>query len=534
MTAFWRTLGLKRTDDVAEIRRAYARRLKETDVDADPAAFIALREALERALAYAYDRQYERAELDAPEAAELADVLARAETPPAFGDVRDVNPPVESVPAASTEPDRFQRLEAMLFDKPGAPIDPDALTAAVREILDHPEMESVDQQMRVGYWLAGALEEAIPRSDPVIPMMVSHFGWDKQGGQWDLPWEIAGVVERARTLRAAERLSDPSHRFHDAWLELNSEEPELGLNRLWKRGEVRELLGEIRKHYPQLEQMVPAHRVQLWEAGTRPMPGAPMGAVARRVIFAIWLIYILGRCISEIASPPVPITSGPRQTLADSGAYTAHYQDVSDDLDPLIHSVSANLDLAGLREENPALYEHLVETWERALDGNAESSVLQDEVSNLLDTAYHRNLRGGSADLQRLFWRLYLDELVWLRDVGPNAGGASCEAYHRDGRVPGFPADLEVRRDELTARVLATPPMHPASAANMRRGFSIPDSVFEEAAGHVGRERSAVARLLADGNVTQRCNTRVELIRAVLSLPPAQAAPALQEMSRNL
>src|SRR6185503_8554752 len=49
----WTVLGIERTSDLAEIRRAYARRLKAIDVDADPQAFIKLREALQRASAEA-------------------------------------------------------------------------------------------------------------------------------------------------------------------------------------------------------------------------------------------------------------------------------------------------------------------------------------------------------------------------------------------------------------------------------------------------------------------------------------------------
>lgn len=49
----WRTLGIKRTEDVRTIRRAYADRLRALDVDSDPEAFAALREAREAALGYA-------------------------------------------------------------------------------------------------------------------------------------------------------------------------------------------------------------------------------------------------------------------------------------------------------------------------------------------------------------------------------------------------------------------------------------------------------------------------------------------------
>jgi hypothetical protein len=47
----WDTLGIQPTTEVTLIRRAYAARLRSLDVDRNPAAFIALREAYEHALA---------------------------------------------------------------------------------------------------------------------------------------------------------------------------------------------------------------------------------------------------------------------------------------------------------------------------------------------------------------------------------------------------------------------------------------------------------------------------------------------------
>jgi len=50
---YWAELGIDPTDDARTIKRAYAGRLKQIDMDADPAAYIALREARDAALAAA-------------------------------------------------------------------------------------------------------------------------------------------------------------------------------------------------------------------------------------------------------------------------------------------------------------------------------------------------------------------------------------------------------------------------------------------------------------------------------------------------
>ena len=69
---FWETLGIKKTTEKSEIKKAYRTKLKKTRPDEDEAGFIKLREAYEYALEYA-ENNYEEVYEDAF----LVDVLYR-------------------------------------------------------------------------------------------------------------------------------------------------------------------------------------------------------------------------------------------------------------------------------------------------------------------------------------------------------------------------------------------------------------------------------------------------------------------------
>ncbi|MGT2513773.1 hypothetical protein ACVOMT_05515 [Sphingomonas panni] len=84
----WATLDCDPTTDRAVIRRAYAARLKAMDVDADPDAFEALRDARDAALVRA------------------ADPVAAVDVEPVL---TDVLPPNRSPPNRSRKPIRWPR-----------------------------------------------------------------------------------------------------------------------------------------------------------------------------------------------------------------------------------------------------------------------------------------------------------------------------------------------------------------------------------------------------------------------------------------
>jgi hypothetical protein len=295
-------LGLDRTDDVGEIRRAYARRLKATDVDADPAAFDALRQALERALADAarlaggqapspvpaFERQAQAPAIFFRRARTgKADPPAPAPKPPAVAEkepeVADIAPEVgdeapevkdEPAPEAADAPAvedrnaRFVALNRLLFAGEGAlPPDPAALAAAVRAIVDHTDMDRVDHGAEVESWLAEALYHSIPRSDPVIPMAVAHFGWEAELGAARRRQLIALVAQRAEDLACIARLRKVEHRWHDAFVELSRPSSgQIGFgDRVRFKPEVAQLLNGLRIHYPDVERQLDAEQVTRWD-----------------------------------------------------------------------------------------------------------------------------------------------------------------------------------------------------------------------------------------------------------------------------
>ena len=212
----WTLLDLDRTEDVSEIRRAYARRLKSIDADADPQAFIELREALGQAMYHAQRQAQPMQALEpALEGAGSEEAGVENERPdsglegpstgrgadPRRSDDSDV---AEAVPVEGPHA-RFQRLESLLLADTDAAPDPDGLVAAVLAILDHPDMIHLDHEASVQRWLADQLAKSIPRCDPVIPLVVDRFGWEKHAGQLAQPWAFDVLVDRRHELATPKR-----------------------------------------------------------------------------------------------------------------------------------------------------------------------------------------------------------------------------------------------------------------------------------------------------------------------------------------
>lgn len=139
MASMWSILGIEGpTEDLRAIKRAYAKKLKITRPDDDPEAFMALRQALERATAYAQHRHFEIAVEAEPPATETD----RKTEPVHIGREPDVPPEPEDTAFDLHVRPLLSRAEELLGD-PQARQDYASWTA----LLDDSLLLSIDDHL---------------------------------------------------------------------------------------------------------------------------------------------------------------------------------------------------------------------------------------------------------------------------------------------------------------------------------------------------------------------------------------------------
>jgi hypothetical protein len=256
----WKRLGIAPTDDRREIKRAYAKALKAIDPERDPQAFLDLREAYETALEWGAEEPVDFGQI-VWDQAEPPDIGEAGDVPPEdleidWGQFDDWRP---AVPEEGGVWDTCAELDRLLWaDAP----DPAEIERAARTVLAHPELDGVDRAAEVEAWLAQAIAAATPRSDPVIPLAATRFGWAKSGGDLrrdpDVEWvlsrrdDIAWLArERGSYRRALAELTGPPR-------------SKLGLRELTLAGDVRSFLDVVESEHRTVERDLDPDSVAWW------------------------------------------------------------------------------------------------------------------------------------------------------------------------------------------------------------------------------------------------------------------------------
>lgn len=189
--AVWEALGITETNDIGAVRSAYARALKLIDMDADPRAYIALREARDHAIFL-----IRRGAIDA-----ARDQHDEPETPSQAASERDRADDAVTVPAAAYE-DHITELTRLLAPEgdEAAPAtrDDGLLGAHFNALLTDPRMEEIAFRVQAEAQLAHLIAASLPRSLSLVEPTIAAFNWIGPA-RVDTPPAVAAILDAAQS-----------------------------------------------------------------------------------------------------------------------------------------------------------------------------------------------------------------------------------------------------------------------------------------------------------------------------------------------
>ena len=214
----WETLGLAPTRDVAEIRRAYAKKVRVTRPEDDSGAFQILRAAFEAALAYA---EYESLSDEPPRGGASGSEAAFAKP---CSNARESAALAESCRLSALElHTTFAKLQTLLRE--GGTASHAELLAASQALIDAIHGADIEIAAECESLLAQWLVDSGPRADALIPTIANKLGWLARASDWNANAIFETVIQRAGALEFLRALESRSTAMAKALCLLRAPQP---------------------------------------------------------------------------------------------------------------------------------------------------------------------------------------------------------------------------------------------------------------------------------------------------------------------
>lgn len=532
-TRAWDLLGIEPTSDVRAIKKAYARQLKAIDPEADPQAFVALREAFETA-------KIEAEWIDRPDE-DAIQVVSLYGAPIAAAPARSAPQDDRWTSEPATPQDHAQALAALLYahnrEGPWAtPEQRDTMLAHWHAIIGDPRMQEVAFYADSEQWFAETIARTSRFSDPLVIPAVDYFEWLRTDGSVHQARAVAYLTHRYRALKFLESIQQPGNRHYEAWCELTTPAgPGDARGRVLVR-KIHRLLHQVRTEYPDFESRFDPGRLDLWDARrTAPEPeyhdtSREDAAWAKRrarnsalLIFAgilvLSLISQLGRWITPpghhaklpytVSVPSPPLSGDP--AVAIDASLRPQFGD----------ALTSKL----IQKRNPALGVAITNLWMRDRDLDLSQEAFASDLQSFLDDWYWNGVRNGGTGLLTVYQTLVLDMARAVRARDPGACLSFLRTRRRWTDEFKLPAEMQARDKAVMVRALLE-----TNGAQFREiRVSVPGSVVTAAARRAHVDVSAIDRWLDEPNMRDRqCGISIAVLEAALATPGKQAAETLR------
>lgn len=547
----WSRLGIDPTSDKAAIRKAYADVLRSINPDEDIAGFADLRRARDQALREAAWLAEREAAGDEPEddgedegelyglgALDDADERDIDWDPDDDGDFEgwDIAPAFTPGEMHAPEPQlteaqqraqaAWEQLLQILY--PGGEPSDNAVThgeleiglAALEVLIARAEEADLEEHEALDGALADLFARTWPRSAPFVEPANAAFGWLGEAGVLEERAALRFLNQRIKGMRFHDKVQQPEHPLHKAWVELSRPGRAGVLDRLRvNRLDVHKLLVGMRERYPELESYLDPERVASWEgAGAASAEGVSNAGrgFAGAVLFVV-LFFALIRAIGAL--------SGVGGGVGDDGDTAlpppiAVREPSAAEIDAAVAGVfGQGTTMAEVRKTDPAFADQLALAIRNA---DADGAVI----------AFVRNKAMQAGEIAKFGDLVRLGEMkrIWLAAAIKVPG--QCKNVQA-GDFASLPLDLRsedaVRERELLLRLLRAKVLNHRSTARTS-SFSVPGWAIEKMMKRSGLGIDELTAALKDPDHPKRCLVDLAMAEVVLEEPgrfPAETLRAL-------